>query len=116
MPWMLYKNWSGNVLKAKIKIPDAIPNGISGFGKSLSPISLRSGSIGYIVNILPENKKPHYVNCSVPIDYTYAAEIRFVRSENTEVMWKQFSNMHMSDSEETVVIPKKILDNLEIEY
>ena len=115
---MLYKNWSGAVISARIRVPTTRPAGVSAFGLSQNPLSLRPGAIGTIVNILPENSArwPSYVRFTGLFNLSYAAEVVFKKSQNTDVMWKDFKTVHMNDDETTVVLVRPVLDNLEIEY
>lgn len=118
MPWMLYANWSGGVNNARIRVPITRPAGVSAFGLSQNPLSLRPGAIGTIVNILPENSTrwPSYVRFTGSFNLSYAAEVVFKKSQNSDVMWRDFKTVHMNDDETTVVIVRSALDNLEIEY
>jgi hypothetical protein len=115
---MLYKNWSGAVINARVRVPATSPVSVSAFGLSQNPLRLRPGAIGIIVNVLPENsvRWPSYVRFTGSFNLSYAAEVVIKKSQNSDVMWKDFKTVHMNDDETTVVLVRPVLDNLEIEY
>lgn len=117
MAWMTWKLWSGAVTGARVRVPVTPSSFIAAYGPSQMALSLRSGAIGRVRGILPENaKKPDYVHFKGKLNWSLAAEVMFRKSENSEVMWRDFSNAHMKDGECTVIICYPILDTLEIEY
>jgi hypothetical protein len=114
---MLYRDWSGQVTGARIRVPTTIAVGIAAYGPSANPISIRAGAVGTIVDILPEGgRTPTYVRFPRLPNLALAAEVRYRRGENTAVMWKDFYVSTMKEDEALVVIPRGSLDALEIEY
>jgi hypothetical protein len=117
MPWMLYKLWAGNVVQQRIRVTADVSS-VSGFGLSMNPLHLRRGAVGKIENILPENsRRPEYVKFSgSKLDLTYAAEVRFERAENVDIVWTDLKTALMKSDSTTVVILRSNLDRMEIEY
>lgn len=116
MPWTLYKNWNGGVTGSRIRVPSGTV-GASAFGPSANALHLAPGALGTIVNILPEGAAlPAYVRFQTKLNTAFAAEVRFLRAENTEAMWRDFRNMWMPGNEAIVLITRPVLDTLEIEY
>jgi hypothetical protein len=117
MPWMSWKLWSGVVTGARVRVPATPSSFMPAFGPSEHALSIKSGAIGRVCNILPRNaSKPVYVHFSGPLNLSLAAEVVFRKSENSELMWKDFYNARMKGDDCKVVICYPTLDTLEIEY
>lgn len=117
MPWMRWRLWSGAVTGARVRVPTTPSSFIPAFGPSEHALSVRSGAIGKVCNILPEDAAtPAYVHFKGHLNVALAAEILFRKSENSELMWKDFYNVRMKGDECKVVICYPTLDMLEIEY
>lgn len=114
MYWTSYRDWNGNVAGSRIRVPTN--RSASAFGPAANALHLRGGSIGTIVNILPEGAAvPRYVRYAYPLTTTYAAEVRFRRDQNTALMWSAFINMHMDPHENLVLVTYPQLLMMEIE-
>ena len=113
---MSWKLWTGEVTKARIRIPATLRT-VAAYGSSLTPLGIRSGSVGTIQRILPAGaSKPSFVLFNGSVNYSLAAEIKFRKSENSEVMWKDVSNSNMKQEEFLAIITYPALDMIEIEY
>jgi len=118
MAWTPYKNWAGNVKGARVRVLPK-PDGSVCFGPSESTIILRSGSVGTVENVLSEGDGyPKYVQFKgYRLNCTHAVEVRIRKAENSELMWKEFSNMLMKDDEALVMVLYKTVNaDFEIEY
>lgn len=116
--WTLYRNWAHNVIRMRIRVLQ-VPNGSACYGPSVSAMTLRPGSIGTITNILPENPTlPSYVKFrGHKLDWTHAAEVLIQRADNTDLMWREFSNMLVEGDEAMVLITHRaLMTSFEIEY
>jgi hypothetical protein len=117
MAWISYRVWTGPVIGAKLRVPSTAAVGVAAFGPSFNALSLRAGAIGTILNILPEGgSTPEYVKFPRPPNLSLAAEVRYRRQDNTPVMWSDFRGGTSTEEELVVVIPRRALDGLEIEY
>lgn len=115
---MLYQNWTHNVIRRRVRVLPG-STGSPCYGPSMSALILRSGAIGTIMNILPENSTmPSYVKFSGhKLDCTHAAEVLLQRSDNAGVMWKDFANMHVQGDETMVLVTyRALVSSFEIEY
>lgn len=116
MGWTIYRNWSGAVTGRTIRVPQAMRLGIAAYGPSANPLTLRAGAVGTIVNVLPAGAgAPSYVKFKGPIPWGLAAEVTIARARNADVVWRDLATVAMTGAEARVVIPRNVLDNLEIE-
>lgn len=118
MAWMLYSHWAGGVIRRQIRVPATKPNGIGVFGESTNPMTLRRGAVGTIVNILAEGSGcPDYVRFKgLPLDWSFAAEVIIEKTKNPEIVWKDLQMAGTTGKEIRVVIPRRVMDELEIEH
>lgn len=117
MPWSLYKDWGGNVVGARIRVPAHALSGAACFGPSMNSLHLRPGATGVLESVLPEGARlPAYVKFPGKLDLHWAAEVRFRRIDNTPVMWADFRTTQMYGDEAVVVITYPVLGRLEIEH
>ena len=117
MAWMSYKLWSGAVTGKRIRVPTTVSS-VAGLGLSHSAIALLPGAVGRIRNILGEDSAvPRYVKFAGYFqDLTYAAEVLIERRENPQPVWNALQNLLMHPDQTTVVIRRRELDRMEIEY
>ena len=76
------------------------------------------GAVGTIVNVLAEGaRRPDYVKFKGnALDWNFAAEVLIEKSKNPEIVWKDLQTVGMGGKEVTVLIPRQVMDDLEIEH
>ena len=118
MAWMLYRHWNGSVIRRQVRVPASKPNGIGAFGASTNPLTLRRGAVGTIVNVLAEGARcPDYVKFKgYTLDWNFAAEVVIEKSKNPVIVWKDLQTMGTVGKEIMVVIPRRVMDEMEIEH
>lgn len=117
MPWMTYAKWSGSVAGRRLRVPERILT-VRAFGLSQTPLSLRSGATGRILNVLHENARaPNYVRFrTARLNFTHAVELRIERGENSDVVWRDLWKVQMPEDAVEVVILYADACGMEIEY
>lgn len=116
MPWINYSLWNGAVNGKRVRVPTAERAAVPAYGCSINPLSMRPGTIGHLTNILAERSaKPDFVKFPGQIDWSFAAVLTVRRADNPGVLWQDFVTSLMTGDESQVVVPRKVLDLMEIE-
>lgn len=116
MPWVSYRQWNGAVNGKRVRVPIALRSGIAAYGSSMNPLTMRAGTVGQVTNILAERSaKPDFVRFPGPLDCSFAAILTVRQADNPGVLWQDFVSAQMSGGEAQVVVPRKVLDVMEIE-